>query len=290
MSKAPIAKCPYCGQIEQFEDAGVAWTCPNCPGVAISEYTDEDGKVHNYRDPYDVEFQTSRQTNIWDMDGLLVPGSPEQGVFYNTVSLNSVIPKLLKLADTLDQKGFYKEADSLDRLVTAVKFDKASTQIDYLPKEAKQQLKDIQKTIDKDILGEYGIEKEHHVTLLYGLEATAKEVEEYLKEEGLNKPLKLKSRKKIEYFDNGKGPTEENEGSVAIIRIDSKGLKKLHNSLKSKFKNSHFKGEYKPHMTIAYLKLDERLNNKIESFEWEVDEIIYSSKNGKKTKIKLKGE
>ena len=288
MNNTPIAKCPYCGQVVQFEDTGVAWKCPNCSGKAISEYVDEDGKTHNYRDPYDVEFQTSRQTNIWDMDGLLVPGSPEQGM-QDTVSLNAVIPRLVRLADTLDQKGFFKEADILDKLVTAAKFDKASTQIDDLPKEAKQQLKDIQKTIDKDVLGKYGIEKEYHITLLYGLEATAKEVEEYLEEEGLNKPIKLKSRKKIEYFDND-GPTEENEGSVAIIRIDSKDLKKLHNSLKSKFKNSHFKGEYNPHMTIAYLKPMERLDNKIESFEWEVNEITYSDKNGKKSKIKLKGE
>ena len=197
---------------------------------------------------------------------------------------------MLKVADVLDKKGFFKEADMIDKIIViAEKFDKVSTQIDDLPKDAKDQLKDIQKTIDKDILGEYGIEKEHHITILYGLEATAEEVKEYLEEAKLNKPIKLKSRDKIEYFDNG-GSTEEDEGSVAIIRIDSKGLKKLHNSMKSKFKNSHFKGEYKPHMTIGYLKLNERLDNKIESIEWEIDEIVYSDKNGKKTKIKLEGE
>lgn len=167
----------------------------------------------------------------------------------------------------------------------AAKFNKASTQIDDVPKEVKKMLKDITKGIGKGLLGKYGIEDKVHITLLYGIEATPDEVKEFFTE-----PLKLKTRDKIEYFDNyGKDKRTDDEGTVAIIRIDSKELKSLHNRMKKKIKNDHVPGEYKPHLTLAYLKPGCRLPiEELKTFSWKVNEIVYSDKNGKKTKIKLK--
>lgn len=177
------------------------------------------------------------------------------------------------LSATVNSKPFLKSLS-----VYAAKFDKGCLLIDDIPKELVTFIKETGKGIGKGLLGEFGVEKEIHITILYGLEASANEIKEFF-----TKPIKLKTRDRIEYFDNG-----EKEGTVALIRLDSDDLDDLHKKLKSEFKNDHRKGPYKPHLTIAYLKPGCRLpDEKIETFSWEVDKIVLSDAKNKRKNISI---
>lgn len=115
-----------------------------------------------------------------------------------------------------------------------------------------------------------GREENPHITLLFGVDDVKEDLEH------LNQSkIKVRNKPYIDYFDN-----PEDNNSVAIIPIESPELHGLHETLRSQLSNTQRPGKYKPHLTIAYLKLGERLPIKeVPVFEWEVDGIDISYKD-----------
>ena len=94
---------------------------------------------------------------------------------------------------------------------------------------------------------EYGYEHTPHITVLYGL----KNDEDYFKiRDNLSKidPFEFK----IGNIASFRG--DKNEYDVLIVEIVSPGLSKIHEDLKKKYDNDYKYPEYKPHMTLAYVK------------------------------------
>jgi hypothetical protein len=128
-------------------------------------------------------------------------------------------------------------------------------------------LKDVVPNIPHDMLSEekdlFGIEADTHITTLYGIDNNPETVE--VIKEFFTEPIKLKTGH-IDYFDN--------EHTVAYVSVESKQLTDLHNKLKDNLFNKDNYDDYKPHITIAYLKPGSRLNSKIKTFEWETSRLI----------------
>jgi len=101
-----------------------------------------------------------------------------------------------------------------------------------------------------------GIEGAPHITVLYGVKDNVI-LSKYFK-----KPLLLKTDTKITYFDN-------DDTTVAKVAILSEELHDLHYLIKSFEPNSDDRLDYNPHMTIAYLQPNKRLENDgFVSFSW----------------------
>jgi len=133
--------------------------------------------------------------------------------------------------------------------------------------------------INPSLLVNDGLEKNTHVTLLFGIDDNLDDKLKNLKFGNID----LKNRPVIEYFDN-----EKDNNSVAMVRIESEGLHKIHNILRKKYPNKQFPGPYKPHVTIAYIKLGARLSIKsIPVYNWTVDRINMSHKDESKSSIAL---
>jgi len=146
-------------------------------------------------------------------------------------------------------------------------------QIEDIPTNLTNIIRDIQNKIPEDILiNKYdeegwikdGISELLHITVLYGIVSGSPEEAKDIYSRYL--PLRIKT-KQIIYFDSpGK--------TVAVIECESNKLLKLHNELKETFENGHSFPNYRPHLTIAYLKSKERLENiNIPSVSWQVKKI-----------------
>ena len=126
----------------------------------------------------------------------------------------------------------------------------------------------------------FGIESESHCTLLFGVEdnkETTAAIKKYF-----TKPITIKSLSKIDYFDN--------EETAAYIPVESEDLTKLHQALRKELPNKQKAGDYKPHVTIAYLKKGERLTIKdIKPFEWQVSKVKVSKPNGSTEDVYVEG-
>ena len=167
-------------------------------------------------------------------------------------------------------------------------YSNSTIQTSDLPKELIKQITDIQAVIPKDILFdgedekdwvEGGLQVKFHTTILYGVEESDKDdISKVVKAEMLrNKGIKATTGK-IEYFDN-----EEEGHTAAVLRIESEGLKVLHDTLKATFKNKDSYPEYKSHTTIAYLKIGERLTKEliIKPVMWTINDVEMAYKGGK---------
>jgi len=136
------------------------------------------------------------------------------------------------------------------------------------------------KCIDQKHLAEDGIEKEHHVTVLYGLiSPKADEIKEALTGFG---QIEI-TLGKLSLFEN-------DDADVLKIEMSAKPLLPLRKEL-LKFKHELTYPDYKPHMTIAYLKPGKG-SNYISKHPWKdktfkVDAAVLSTKGGAKTTIKL---
>ena len=134
---------------------------------------------------------------------------------------------------------------------------------------------------DAFLYSDEGRENETHVTVLYGLrDEGCDKVKEILEKQS---PIKFKLGK-ISAFENG-------EYDVIKIEVNSPGLHKLHRLLKAlPHHDSHPK--YQPHVTIAYVKKGKgkRIigNGTFEGEIIEANTVVFTSKNGGKTEIKLK--
>lgn len=163
----------------------------------------------------------------------------------------------------------------------------SSTQIN-LPKDlakevtswGKKNLKDEDIYTDPKDSG-LGREDEIHATILYGLHT--------VKTDPVKKAL---SGEKC--FDCTLGKMKKFEGrdgyDVLYIEIKASGLHRLNKTLQKLPFTSNYP-KYTPHVTIAYVKkgrADKHLNS--EEFagkKFHIDEIVFSSKEGKKTEIRL---
>lgn len=126
----------------------------------------------------------------------------------------------------------------------------------------------------------YGIETEPHVTLLYGLETgiTPKEVENTLS--GINF-----SSVKI----SGASLFINDDYDVLKFEAQSPSLNQANKKLKQLPHQNDYP-DYKPHLTIAYLKsgTGKKYVKKFSGNEWvlEPEKVIYSTSDGSKIELK----
>jgi 2'-5' RNA ligase len=94
--------------------------------------------------------------------------------------------------------------------------------------------------------GRYGLEKEPHITILYGLheEVDGKTIQETLKD------ILYQS---IEIQIDGIGIFENEEYDVVKLNVESPAIRYL-NKLTTQLPHTTDYPDYKPHMTIAYVK------------------------------------
>jgi 2'-5' RNA ligase len=127
----------------------------------------------------------------------------------------------------------------------------------------------------------FGREDEMHVTILYGIHS---ETSEQVRKLITDKPLKVKLGK-IDVFTNPQ------KFDVVVIGIDSPDLCDFNEKMKDDIEYTNKYSEYKPHITIAYVKKGKgwkhKGNNKWEGKEFSCDKIVFSSKNGTKERIIL---
>lgn len=129
----------------------------------------------------------------------------------------------------------------------------------------------------------YGREDEMHITVKYGLHTTSlKRVKKVL--EGFGS-FKI-SLGKISRF-----VPKDKEYDVVKIEIDGEGLHELHKKLGDALENSDEHPVYRPHCTLAYVKKGRcsQLSgeNGLAGKTALVKELVFSSKNGDKSIIKL---
>ena len=167
-------------------------------------------------------------------------------------------------------------------------YDFSSTQVD-LPKDLAQKVvewgvKNIpNEELYDDESKRYGRELESHVTVLYGIDTNDGEaVEKFLSAE---KPVHVKFGKTTHFTD------EKNHlYDVVIVQCESDDLTALNKKLADKFGNEGARRDYKPHVTIAYVKegTGEKYDGEtILDGEVTIDSVIFSPLEGDKKQIEL---
>lgn len=138
---------------------------------------------------------------------------------------------------------------------------------------------DIYKVSDDDT---YGIQQRPHLTLLYGLSST-------VKPEQVKEKLKFLTDS-FEININGIDIFENKKFDVVKFNIDiCDELRNAFDSL-SELPNSNEFKNYKPHITIAYVKSGTGKKYVKPEYKWKakVNQVIYSESCGKEHKINLK--
>ena len=127
----------------------------------------------------------------------------------------------------------------------------------------------------------FGREYDTHITLIYGIHTgSIKEVLHFFRKEKAFKCI----LGKIDIFKNERF-------DVLVINVECDKLHKLHDKIKKNIEVTETYPEYKPHVTICYLKKDscDKFigNASFVDQEFILDTVIFSSKNGEKKSIKL---
>jgi hypothetical protein len=130
--------------------------------------------------------------------------------------------------------------------------------------------------------GDYGFEKEPHVTILYGLHDEEIDRDHIYDEIERLRPITVKINN-ISIFEN-----EEYD----VVKFDvplTKELRAYRKYFKMLFPNTQTFKDYHPHITIAYVKKGEgkKYVQKVKTFETTFNESVYSGPDGKKKKFKL---
>lgn len=168
-------------------------------------------------------------------------------------------------------------------------FDYASTQF-QLPRNVFTLMQRFQKKVDdQDVVTpsffDSGKVDDLHITLLWGITGG------------------VVSKRKAEALLSGKSPIDvesgevevfepNNDYDVVVVRVSGEGLHVLNSELKDAVPNQQTFPEYKPHMTVAYVKKGsgkKYRDLKFPKTKFVVDTVEYSTKNGKKTEIFLNG-
>lgn len=149
-------------------------------------------------------------------------------------------------------------------------FDNACIQTSDLPEELIKQIRNIQELIPMDILYdgeddifvENGIQKQLHITILYGVDENLPIISNIVSKYS-NVKIAATS---IDYFDS-------EDYTVAIIKHKSEKLTELHADLKEVILNKDMYDTYTPHTTIAYLNKGERIVTDFKPVEWTIKEF-----------------
>lgn len=107
-----------------------------------------------------------------------------------------------------------------------------------------QHITSLQNSINKKHLYKQGLEKDHHATILYGIKTNSKE-------EIKNLFFQLKT--KSFWIDVVDLDVFKNDGDVLVLKCKSKELLKLRSKIEKIPHKKTFK-DYRPHVTLAYLK------------------------------------
>ena len=132
---------------------------------------------------------------------------------------------------------------------------------------------------------DYGIEKEPHITIIYGLHDDELDKKEfYQKIENTIKPVTV-TVEQIGFFEIKNEPYD-------VVKIDvpvTSQLKKYRDTF-IKYPNTQTYPEYKPHMTLAYVKSGkaEQYASKIAPFTVTFNQAVYSSPTYRKKYFTLK--
>lgn len=143
------------------------------------------------------------------------------------------------------------------------------------------------KIIDKEDLYEpegdsdYGIEKQPHVTILFGLHGSIKDKDIEIEIKKIKEPeIKIKD---VSIFN-------QKEYEVLKFDVESSDLKKLNKKF-CEFPHTTDFPDYHPHITIAYLKpkTSEKYIKKIKDldFNFKIKNICYSKTNGDSKNYKI---
>ena len=171
---------------------------------------------------------------------------------------------------------------------TQVKYDFSSTQVNLPTRISNKIIAWGKENIDdKDVyrVGEkFGREDEIHVTVLYGLhEEKVEPVREIVEGEP---PVELELGEVTAFTNNVKF-------DVIKLTVISPDLRRIHKKLKESLEFTSDYPQYQPHCTIAYVRSGTATQyTGTAPFRGEkikLDHIVFSSKNGEKTRIKLKG-
>lgn len=225
-------------------------------------------------------------SNIWvDEDELKTYSMKEPDCY-----LSAIVNKYFLQKEKKARKQSYKSLESLKKK-SDKKFNSTTIQTGDVPEEVQTIIGDVQKSTpkeklyyDRDIEGqiEDGLMLWHHITLLWGVEDNQEIKDEitniFKKYKGLEATLSG-----IDYWDD-----EEKGYTIAFLNIDSDMLYKLHEELKKQIPNKDTQ-EFRSHMTIAYLKLGERLDDvEIDPITWKIDVLEISKPNGEVDRILIK--
>ncbi|KKM71441.1 hypothetical protein LCGC14_1430570, partial [marine sediment metagenome] len=167
------------------------------------------------------------------------------------------------------------------------KYDHGTVQTSDVSETVTDAIKDVQNSIDKNKLYdgedepgwvENGIQKLFHITVLFGVNDNVKDAVKKVFDK--YRPIHIETIG-IKYFSS------DPNYDVAIVRCKSEELTKIHNELKDTLENKDTYPTYKPHITIAYLKKGERLDDsaQISNISWEVDSLDLSTSDGQLEKI-----
>lgn len=128
----------------------------------------------------------------------------------------------------------------------------------------------------------FGREDEMHVTILYGVHSESSE--EVAKLISGQKSISVKIDE-VDVFTNPE------KFDVVVIKVISEDLNFLNEKLTQEVEYTNKYKEYKPHITLAYVKKGKGWKyhglDKWVGEEFTTDHVIFSSKNGTKSKLSL---
>lgn len=156
----------------------------------------------------------------------------------------------------------------------------SSVQIN-IPLRIANKIKELGKSIPKEELADDGLEKETHITVLYGiLSDTPDQVKTLLKSV---RPFSVTVMDRDVFISSA-------THDVVIHKINSIGLHRLNRLLRNNCPYRATYPDYNPHSTVAYVKKGygpKYVGKSFSPMTFLVSEVIFSSKNGKKVKIRL---
>lgn len=161
-----------------------------------------------------------------------------------------------------------------------------------LPESLAEKVRALASTIpDEAILndeaGEKGRPHDSHITVKYGIHTT--DIEEVQSLLASQPPLKATLGRTTVFW---------NDSIVLKISVQSQDLARLNKLISKNLDCTDTHPDYKPHITVAYLKKDEKypyyfqdhFTDEFSGIEIELDTLVFSTPEGTKTMIKLSGK